>query len=63
MIITLLHGGGNLIRQQRLMKNNDSISQHGLFCFTRGPGGWRGAGAGGSCCGGSANDADVGGTG
>ena len=28
------------------MKNNDSISQHGLFCFTKGPGGWRGAGAG-----------------
>ena len=36
------------------MKNNDSISQHGLFCFTKGPGA-------GEVCGGSADDADVGG--
>ena len=40
------------------MKNNDSISQHGLFCFTKGPGGWRGA-AGWEVCGGSANVANV----
>ena len=35
------------------MKNNDSISQHGLFCFTKGLGSGEEQLAGWCCCGGS----------